>query len=207
MDAKEMMFLVEENQTIDALALQEFNVIFHMLRPQFIDNFFATNLVVDIFYYLYLEDVPAINSNAASIFVARKTYLDWIMQTKKIEHLKEKTVNKKDKSLIVSVHIVNAIIDAYLIIVKQYSKEDIQFINRFLGHKAAIYSASFLQDQNYPQKLLTLETEICQKVVRSIEENKEAIIKEINLFLEEVLLIEKELFHNIDVPFTIKSSN
>ena len=201
-----MMFIVEEDQTVDALGLQDYNVLFQMIRPEFIDNAFAINCVIDIFYYLYLEDVPAIDSNAASFFVARKAYLDWVMRTEEFDRLKVKTVNKKDKSLLVAVHIVNAIIDTYLTVIKQYSNEDIQLIHRFLGYKVTIFSAEFLQDTNYPSRLVKLETEICQKVVQTLMINRFSIMKEIQEFFNELLSIEKELFYNFDVPFTIRSS-
>ncbi len=201
----EMIFIVEEDQTVDALGLQDYSVLFQIIRPEFIDNAFAINCVIDIFYYLYLEDVPAIDTNAASFFVARKAYLDWAMQTEELERLKVKTVNKKDKSLLVAVHIVNAISDVYLTVIKQYSNEDIQLINRFLGHKVTIFSADFLQDTNYPSRLEKLETEICKKVVQTLEQDRVSIMKEIQEFFNELLRIEKELFDNFEVPFTIRS--
>lgn len=204
MVVNEMLFLVGEDQTVDALGLQNYDVLFHMVRPQFIDNLFVTNCLLDVFYYLYLEDVPAIDSDAASIFVARKAYLDWVMQTEEFKRLKVNTIGKKDKSLIVSVQIVNAIIDAYLKVIKQFTDEDVQLINRFMGHKATLYSATFLQDQSYPDKLSTLETEVCQKVVCSLEQDRESIIKEIGYFFDDLLLIEKKMFDNIEVPFTLK---
>lgn len=199
----EILFLVEENESIEALELQDYNILLQMLRPEYIDNAFAISCVVDIFYYLYFKDVPSINSKAANIFVARKKYLDWVMQTKEFESLKVITVNKKDKSLLVSVHIVNAVIDAYFKVIKQYSNEDIQLITRYLGHKATIFSAPFLHDTNYPSKLVRLETEVCEKVVQTLMEDPDTIIKEIQNFMDELLNIEKELFDRFDVPFTI----
>ena len=76
MITSEIVFSVKGNETIDALRLQDFKFIFQMLRPEVIDNEFAISCVVDIFYYLYLEDVPSINPKAAAIFVARNNYLD-----------------------------------------------------------------------------------------------------------------------------------
>ena len=163
-----------------------------------VDNVGAT-------YYLYFEDVPSINQDAAAIFVARKNYIDWVMQTKEFEQLKVKTLNKKDKSLIVAVQIVNAIVDAYLTVIKQYSDEEIQLVNRFTGYKATIFTAPFLQDTDYPHKFLTLELSICKKVIQALEENRTTIIKEIQCFLDELLNVENKLFDNMVVPFSIKS--
>ena len=205
MVANDLMFIVKENETIDSLGLQDYHVLLQMLRPEVIDNEFAISCVVDIFYYLYLEDVPSINQDAAAIFVARKNYIDWVMQTKEFECLKVKTVNQKDKSLIVAVQIVNAIIDAYLTVIKQYSDEEIQLVNRFTGYKATIFTAPFLQDTDYPHKFLTLELSICKKVIRALEEDRATIIKEIQCFLDELLNVENKLFDNMVVPFSIKS--
>ena len=135
MVANDLMFIVKENETIDSLGLQDYHVLLQMLRPEVIDNEFAINCVVDIFYYLYLEELPSINQQAAKIFVARKNYIDWVMQTKEFEQLKVKTLNKKDKSLIVSVQIVNAIVDAYLTVIKQYSDEDIQLVEDLINNR------------------------------------------------------------------------
>ena len=49
--ANDLMFIVKEDETVDALGLQEFEVIFHMIRPEFLDNEFAKSCVIDIFYY------------------------------------------------------------------------------------------------------------------------------------------------------------
>ena len=206
MVANEIMFILKENETIDVLGLQDFHVLFQMLRPEVTDNGFAINSVVDIFYYFYLEDIPSINPNVAAIFVARKNSLDWVMQTEDFKRLKEKTVNNKDKSLIVAIQIVNAIIDAYLVVKKQYSNEDIQLINRFTRYKNTIFTAQFLQKIDYHQKFLMLEIDICSKVIEMLEEERDTVIKEIEYFLSALLHAEKELFDNIDVPFVTKSS-
>jgi len=204
MVTSEIMFIVKENETIDALGLQDFKIILQMLRPEVIDNEFAVSCVVDIFYYLYFEDVPSINPEAAAIFVARKTYLDWVMQTEEFKHFKLKTVNKKDKSLIVAVLIMNAIIDVYLPVLRQYSNEEIQLLTRFTGYKTTIFTAPFLQDTDYPQKFLTLEMDICTKVIQALEKDHDTVIEEIQDFLAELLQMEEGLFNNIDVPFAIK---
>ena len=204
MVTSEIMFIVKENETMDALGLQDYNVLFQMLRPEVIGNEFAISCVVDIFYYFYLEDEPSINPEAAEIFVARKNYLDWVMQTEEFKRLKVNTINNKDKSLIVAVQIVNAITDVYLPIIKQYSKEDIQLVKRFTGYKATIFTAPFLQDTDYPQKFLTLEMDICTKVIQALEEERDTLMKEMNYFLNELLHTEKELFDNIGVPFAMK---
>ncbi len=201
----QMMFIVKEDEKVDALGLQDFHVLFHMLRPEVIDNEFAKNCVIDIFYYLYFENVPCINPDVASIFIARKSYLDWVMQTKEFECLKVKTINKKDKSLLFSVQIANAIIDAYRTIIKQYSIEDIQLINRFTGYKVKLFTASFLQETDYPERFVLLETEVCEKVIQELENHRDTFIKEIQSFGDALFLAEKEIFDNIDVPFARKS--
>lgn len=201
MVTSEMMFIVKENETIDALRLQDFKIILQMLRPEVVDNEFAISCVIDFFYFLYLEDVPSINPKATAIFVARKKYLEWVMQTEEFEGVKVSTVNKKDKSLIVAVLIVNAIIDVYLTIIKQYSEKDIQLINRFTGYKGTIFTAPFLRGTDYPNKFLTLEMDICENVVKVLREEQDLVIEEIQEFLGELLQAEEELFRNISVPF------
>ena len=203
--ANELMFIVKEEETVEKIGLQEFEVIFHMIRPDFLDNEFVKSCVIDIFYYFYLEDVPSFNEKATEIYIARKNYLEWVMQTKEFKDIKKNTINKKDKSLLVSVHIYNALLDVYLKVIKLYSKEDIQLIHRFTGYKKKLFTASFLQDTDYPQKYLALELEIAKNVVCGLEEESETIISEVVHFLEELLQHETGLFANMEVPFVLKS--
>ena len=203
--ANELMFIVQENETIDALGLQEYEVIFHMLRPEFLDNEFVISCVIDIFYYFYLEDVPPFNKSDTEIYVARKSYLEWVMQIEEFKNIKNNTINKKDKSLLVSVHIYNALLDVYIKVIKLYPKEDIQLIHRFTGYKSKLFTASFLQDTDYPQRYLAIEQDIAKSVIQGLEEERETIISEVVHFLEELLQHEKVLFANMDVPFILKS--
>ena len=203
--ANDLMFIVKEDETVDALGLQEFEVIFHMIRPEFLDNEFVISCVIDIFYYFYLEEVPLFNEKETEIYIARKNYLEWVMQTEEFKPIKKHTVNKKDKSLLVSVHIYNALLDTYLKVIKQYPKEEIQLIHRFTGYKSKLFSASFLQDTDYPKKYLALELDIAKNVIRGLEEERETIIREVNHFLEVLMQHETDLFANIAVPFGMKS--
>ena len=201
----ELMFIIKEEETVEKIGLQEFEVIFHMIRPEFLDNEFVISCVIDIFYYFYLEEVPLFNEKETEIYIARKNYLEWVMQTEEFKPIKKHTVNKKDKSLLVSVHIYNALLDTYLKVIKQYPKEDIQLIHRFTGYKSKLFSASFLQDTDYPQKYLALELDIAKNVIRGLEEERETIIREVGHFLEALLQHETDLFANIAVPFGMKS--
>ena len=201
----ELMFIVKEDETVEKIGLQEFEVIFHMIRPEFLDNEFVISCVIDIFYYFYLEEVPLFNEKETEIYIARKNYLEWVMQTEEFKPIKKHTVNKKDKSLLVSVHIYNALLDTYLKVIKQYPKEDIQLIHRYTGYKSNLFSASFLQDTDYPQKYLALELDIAKNVIRGLEEERETIIREVNHFLEVLMQHETDLFANIAVPFGMKS--
>ena len=201
----ELMFIVKEDETVEKIGLQEFEVIFHMIRPEFLDNEFVISCVIDIFYYFYLEEVPLFNEKETEIYIARKNYLEWVMQTEEFKPIKKHTVNKKDKSLLVSVHIYNALLDTYLKVIKQYPKEDIQLIHRFTGYKSKLFSASFLQDTDYPKKYLALELDIAKNVIRGLEEERETIIREVNHFLEVLMQHETDLFANIAVPFGMKS--
>ena len=203
--SNELMFIVKEDETVEKIGLQEFEVIFHMIRPEFLDNEFVISCVIDIFYYFYLEEVPLFNEKETEIYIARKNYLEWVMQTEEFKPIKKHTVNKKDKSLLVSVHIYNALLDTYLEVIKQYPKEDIQLIHRFTGYKSKLFSASFLQDTDYPQKYLALELDIAKNVIRCLEEERETIIREVGHFLEALLQHETDLFANIAVPFGMKS--
>ena len=203
--ANDLLFIVKENETVDALGLLDYEVIFHMLRPEFLDNEFVISCVIDIFYYFYLEDVPSFNEKATEIYIARKTYLEWVMQTEEFKPIKEYTVNKKDKSLLVSVHIYNALLDVYIKVIKLYPKEDIQLIHRFTGYKSKLFKASFLQDTDYPQRYLALEQDIAKSVIRGLEAEREKIISEVIHFLEELLQHETMLFANMDVTFVLKS--
>ena len=203
--ANDLLFTVKENETVDALGLLDYEVIFHMLRPEFLDNEFVISCVIDIFYYFYLEEVPLFNEKETEIYIARKNYLEWVMQTKEFNHIKKNTINKKDKSLLVSVHIYNALLDTYLKVIKQYPKEDIQLIHRFTGYKKKLFTASFLQDTDYPQKYLALELDIAKNVIRGLEEERETIIREVSHFFEALLQHETDLFANIAVPFGLKS--
>ena len=201
----ELMFIVKEDETVEKIGLQEFEVIFHMIRPEFLDNEFVISCVIDIFYYFYLEEVPLFNEKETEIYIARKNYLEWVMQTEEFKPIKKHTVNKKDKSLLVSVHIYNALLDTYLKVIKQYPKEEIQLIHRFTGYKSKLFSASFLQDTDYPKKYLALELDIAKNVIRGLEEERETIIREVNHFLEVLMQHETDLFANIAVPFGMKS--
>ena len=203
--ANELMFIVKEEETVEKIGLQEFEVIFHMIRPDFLDNEFVKSCVIDIFYYFYLEDVPSFNEKATEIYIARKNYLEWVMQTKEFKDIKKNTINKIDKSLLVSVHIYNALLDVYLKVIKLYPKEDIQLIHRFTGYKSKLFSASFLQNTDYPKKYLALEHDIAKSVIRGLEEERETIISEVSHFLDELLQHETDLFANIAVPFGMKS--
>ena len=203
--ANELMFIVKEEETVDKIGLQEFEVIFHMIRPDFLDNEFVKSCVIDIFYYFYLEDVPSFNEKATEIYIARKNYLEWVMQTKEFKDIKKNTINKIDKSLLVSVHIYNALLDVYLKVIKLYPKEDIQLIHRFTGYKSKLFSASFLQNTDYPKKYLALEHDIAKSVIRGLEEERETIISEVSHFLGELLQHETDLFANIAIPFGMKS--
>ena len=199
------MFIVKEDETVEKIGLQEFEVILHMIRPEFLDNEFVISCVIDIFYYFYLEEVPLFNKKETEIYIARKNYLEWVMQTEEFKPIKKHTVNKKDKSLLVSVHIYNALLDTYLKVIKQYPKEEIQLIHRFTGYKSKLFSASFLQDTDYPKKYLALELDIAKNVIRGLEEERETIIREVNHFLEVLMQHETDLFANIAVPFGMKS--
>jgi len=201
----ELMFIVKEDETVEKIGLQEFEVIFHMIRPEFLDNEFVISCVIDIFYYFYLEEVPLFNEKETEIYIARKNYLEWVMQTEEFKPIKKHTVNKKDKSLLVSVHIYNALLDTYLKVIKQYPKEDIQLIHRFTGYKKKLFTASFLQDTDYPKKYLALELDIAKNVIRGLEEERETIIREVSHFLEVLMQHETDLFANIAVPFGMKS--
>ena len=201
----ELMFIIKEEETVEKIGLQEFEVIFHMIRPEFLDNEFVISCVIDIFYYFYLEEVPLFNEKETEIYIARKNYLEWVMQTEEFKPIKKHTVNKKDKSLLVSVHIYNALLDTYLKVIKQYPKEEIQLIHRFTGYKSKLFSASFLQDTDYPKKYLALELDIAKNVIRGLEEERETIIREVNHFLEVLMQHETDLFANIAVPFGMKS--
>ena len=201
----ELMFIIKEEETVEKIGLQEFEVIFHMIRPEFLDNEFVISCVIDIFYYFYLEEVPLFNKKETEIYIARKNYLEWVMQTEEFKPIKKHTVNKKDKSLLVSVHIYNALLDTYLKVIKQYPKEEIQLIHRFTGYKSKLFSASFLQDTDYPKKYLALELDIAKNVIRGLEEERETIIREVNHFLEVLMQHETDLFANIAVPFGMKS--
>lgn len=203
--ANELMFIVKEEETVEKIGLQEFEVIFHMIRPDFLDNEFVKSCVIDIFYYFYLEDVPSFNEKATEIYIARKNYLEWVMQTKEFKDIKKNTINKIDKSLLVSVHIYNALLDVYLKVIKLYPKEDIQLIHRFTGYKSKLFSASFLQNTDYPKKYLALEHDIAKSVIRGLEEERETIISEVSHFLGELLQHETDLFANIAIPFGMKS--
>ena len=203
--ANKLVFIVKEDETVDALGLQDYEVIFHMLRPEFLDNEFVKSCVIDIFYYFYLEDVPTFNKSDTEIYVARKSYLEWVMQIEEFKHIKKNTINKKDKSLLVSVHIYNALLDVYLKLIKQYPKEDIQLIHRFTGYKKKLFTASFLQDTDYPKKYLALELDIAKSVICGLEEERETIISEVSHFLEALMQHETDLFANIAIPFGMKS--
>ena len=72
----ELMFIIKEEETVEKIGLQEFEVIFHMIRPEFLDNEFVISCVIDIFYYFYLEEVPLFNEKETEIYIARKNYLE-----------------------------------------------------------------------------------------------------------------------------------
>lgn len=195
MNQQERLFIIEEPYSYENLHLDDFEAIHYLIRPTFIDSPFTTNCVIDFFYFYYMDKIPELHEGYTKIYLARKTYLDWLIKEPMLDLCRAITKGNKSLSLLAAVLSVNVVCDAYEVIAKDFNQDQIRFLERFMGYKEQLLKTEL--EAQYSE----LELSVTEKVVEYINTNCSNCVSEVKQFINEFSIIQQESFQTVKTPF------
>lgn len=196
-DSKDSLFLLNVQQQHEYNNLNEYNFYFSLLRQDFIGAPYAIASMKDCWVYFYYEGVPIFNTELSLMYALRQFILENVLKSTKFESLKKNSTGSITNSLMAAALTVNIFLDFLRDIFENMPDSDVKFFSKFSNHSKLLFNEQFQQYQDYPIKLVLIETFILKELRGQLHANiaiyEQDILKALQ-FMDQYNLNEKELF-------------
>lgn len=193
----EPIFLLNERQKKMLTSLEQYEVYFCMLRHEYIESAVAISTMVDFFYYLHEKEKLLFNSETTMYYLLRHYVVEVGIDLEKLRKTKHYTTGHIDRSLIAAALMTNMLLDIHRKIRPQFSKEEIQFMWKYMKRPKKLFDMKFQKIESYPKKYVLLETRMLQAMRTYMQENEQEITEAaqyINRFMDAYVYDEQQLF-------------
>lgn len=159
------LFLLAEKQIEQLHQFTEAPVFQAMLRLDYHQSQWAQRLVKEVALYFVEAETPIFNHERMMMNIVPAFFLEECIKERRLEKLKNFTMNEMHKAFWISAYYCNACIDIYDEALQKISVQDQQLILEYDRVDTAIlFSKPFLTGDTYPKELIHAQTRLLREV-------------------------------------------
>lgn len=177
--------------------MQHYDFYFHLIRHRFFQHPYAKYSVADFWVFYYYEEIPVTNSENTLIYLFRQFLLESVLKDSRFKRIKKSTIDSNARSMMAAAVTMNIFLDCLREIAHKIDVKEMEFVLKFMENTRELYHPRFESYENYPKRLVQLETKLIQMVQEYMQEHEALLAQrkqDAVQFIDQITIIERELF-------------